>query len=306
MTENIARKHHYAPQFFLRNFSADDEKRKINVVSKSGAMAIWHKCSIKRLGFERDLYVHMQGDVPISVESDINEDIETPVSRSETWAKIASEQTAALDRKDKPILYSLIRHLEARSPHRLQTTHELAHLAASGDRSIPFTDDERDFYSQLNADPNQAKVLFNSMASSLKWSELAFLGAGLSIFRSPIPLRSSTTPVIAIRAPSHPGLRIPLPGIEPYQLLLTLNRHTCASLVLGDFDDAFENREITSDEARGLNRHFLAQFTYFSRIQHLITGRDALIDDMQWAGYELVSQEEKRIKFVRRGKISDR
>lgn len=76
--------------------------------------------------------------------------------------------------------------------------------------------------------------------------------------------------------------------------------------MLGDFDDAFENREITSDEARGLNRHFLAQFTYFSRIQHLITGRDALIDDMQWAGYELVSQEEKRIKFVRREKISDR
>jgi len=86
----------------------------------------------------------------------------------------------------------------------------------------------------------------------------------------------------------------------PYQLVLTLNRTTIASLVLADFDDAFVNTEIGVDTARGFNRHFVAQFAYFDHVRHLITDRHDLTSDMTWAPYELVDDTERKISFRRR------
>ena len=300
MSENPPRNHHYVPQFFLRNFAVDPNKKKLTTVAKHGSLAVWSKRSIEQLGFERDLYVHLRRGVPVSVESAINKRIETPISESDTWAKIISGRTDALDRSDKPILYALIRHLEARNPHYLATAIELAELASSFDSDISFTDEERERYAFERANPNRAKTTFNFMSSSLAWTEKSFSGAGLSIFRSPIPLRSSTTPVLALRAPEHPALRLPLPGMVPYQLILTLNRTTIASLVLADFDDAFGNTEISVDVARVFNRHFVGQFAYFEHVRHLITDRHNLAADMTWAPYELVDDTERKVTFRRR------
>src|SRR2546423_840532 len=115
------RDHHYVPQFFLRNFAIDPERKRIATVAKHGDRAIWAERSIESLGYERDLYVHLRRGVPVSVETTINTRIETPISQSDPWAKIASGNTAALDRFDKPVLYALIRHLEARTPHYSNT-----------------------------------------------------------------------------------------------------------------------------------------------------------------------------------------
>lgn len=254
MAATEPRDHHYAPQFFLRNFAADPQKKKITTVAKHGPRAVWAERSIEWLGFERDLYVHLRGGVPVSVESAINKRIETPIPKSDTWAKIVSGRTDALDRSDKPILYALIRHLEARTPHYFATTRELARLATSPDSDIQSTDEEREGYAFLCATPDRAKAAFSLMSASLLWTEESFTGAGLSIFRSPIPLRSSTTPVLSVPSPAHPALRLPLPGMVPYQLVLTLNRTTIASLVLADFDDSFVNTEISIYVARGFNR----------------------------------------------------
>jgi hypothetical protein len=92
-------------------------------------MAIWAERSIESLGYERDLYVHTLGGIPVSVETDINYRIEIPISRSDTWAKIASGRTEALDASDKPIPYALRRHLEVRTPHYKATINELAQMA---------------------------------------------------------------------------------------------------------------------------------------------------------------------------------
>jgi Protein of unknown function (DUF4238) len=300
MSSNEPRDHHYAPQFFLRNFAVDPEKKKITTVAKHGSRAVWAKRSIEGIGFERDFYVHLRGNVPISVESTINKSVETPISKSDTWAKIISGRTDALDRSDKPILYALIRHLEFRTPHALSTIKELTQLAASPECDIPFSDDERDMYALLRANPNYASTIFNMMSISIDWSEENFAGAGLSIFRSPIPLRTSTVPVLAIGAPEHPALRLPLPGMIPHQHLLTLNRNTMASLVLADFDDAFTNSEIDIVTARAFNRHFACQFARFENVRHLITDCDDLVADMTWAPYDLVKETEHKITFQRR------
>ena len=115
MNTNHPRDHHYVPQFFLRNFAVDPEQKKITAVTKHGSRAVWANRSIESTGFARDLYVHMQGGIPVSVETAINEGIETPISQSDAWAKIACGRADALDSSDKPILYALIRHLEART-----------------------------------------------------------------------------------------------------------------------------------------------------------------------------------------------
>jgi hypothetical protein len=71
-----------------------------------------------------------------------------------------------LDRSDKAILYALIRHLEARNPHFLATTIELAELASSCDSDISFTDEERERNAFERANPDHAKSIFNLMSSS--------------------------------------------------------------------------------------------------------------------------------------------
>ena len=299
MAGNITQKHHYAPRFYLRNFAVDIEAKKINTLAKHGSRAIWSTRSIKGLGFENDLYIHQVQGVPTSVESTINKGIETPISQSDTWGKISSGQAYALDRSDKPILYALIRHLEARTPHYYETARELAELASSPNSTIPFTDEERKHLAIIRKNPNRAKEMFNHKASSLGWTEKSFIGAGLSIFRSPIPLYTSSVPVLVIRAPAHPSLSLPLPGMIPYQLLLALNPTTMASLVLADFDDAFVNIEIDINVARGFNRHFVGQFARFDHVRHLIMDRTDLSADMTWAPYNLIEETDRRAIFQR-------
>lgn len=300
MTANAPRDHHYAPQFYLRNFAVDPEQKKIATVMKHGGRAVWARRSIEGIGFERYLYVHMRNGAPVSVESAINERVETPISKSDTWAKIASGRTDALDRSDKPILYALIRHLEVRTPHYLATTMELAKLATSPDSGMQFSQKEREMYAFFRANPEVAKAMLNTMSSSLEWTEQNFYGCGLSVLRSPISLYASTTPVVPGKAPAHPALHLPLPGMVPYQLLLTLNKNTAVSLVLGDFNDGFMNIEIDVVTARGLNRNYVCQFAMSEHVRHLIADADGLIEEMTWAPYDLVEQTERKIAFRRR------
>jgi hypothetical protein len=298
---NTPHDHHYVPQFFLRNFAVDSAGKKLTTVAKHGPIAVWSERSIESLGYERDLYVHLQAGVPVCVEGAINERIENPISKSDTWMKIASGRADALNRSDKPALYALIRHLEARNPHYIATNLELAELAASDESDIPFTDEEREMYASMRSKPGLTKTMFNAMSASLDWTEENFAGAGILILRSPIPLRSSTTPVLTIGAPQHPALRLPLPGMAPYQLILTLNKTTIVSLVLADFDNAFENIAIAADIAKFFNRHFVGQFAYFEHVRHLITGREDLSQDMTWAPYDVVQDTARKITFRRQG-----
>ena len=292
--------HHYAPRFFLQNFAVDEAKNRIWTVANHGSMAIWAERSIDSLGYERDFYVHMVRGVPVSVETDINRRIETPISRSDTWEKIASGRTDALDQSDRPILYALIRHLEARTPHYQATMNELARMAADPNSAIPFTDEERAQYAFMRANPDFAKAMLNHMAATTAWAEESFRGAFLRVLRSPIPCRSSTTPVFPIPAPPHAAMSLPLPGMAPYQLVLTLNPTTIACLVLGDFDGAFSNQPIDRETALCFNRHFVGQFATFDHIRHLITNPDNLVEDMTWAPYDLVEISERKITFRRR------
>lgn len=297
---NIPRKHHYVPQFYLRNFAVDDRRKKIMTVMKRGDRAVWSIRTIENLGYQDDLYVHMEDGAPVSVETTINQRIETPISQSETWQKIASGRTDLLDMSDKPVLYALIRHLQSRTPHYFQTTMELAAFAANPDSEMQFTEEEREHYAQLRSDPAYAKEIFNTMSSSLEWTQEHYQNATISIWRSPIELRTSSVPVLASKISPSPYLYQSARGKTPFQLLLTLNRVTVASLVYTSFEGLFGNQEVELDVAMGINRQFAGQFSASAHVQHLITGREGLTADMTWAPYEVVSDTPNKIVFRRK------
>lgn len=301
---SLPRDHHYAPQFLLRNFAADEAKLKILTVAKSGLMAVWKERSIREIGYEKDFYIHRIGGVPVSVETDINRRIETPISRSDTWSKIESGRSDLLDRSDREVLYALTRHLEARTPHYFATLMELANLASDPASDIPFTDEERRDYAILRANPELAKAQTNLMSATAGWSSDSFASAGIMVCRSPIPLWSSTTPTMVMPAAADPAFALPLPGMTPYQLVLPVNRYTLVSVFLGDFDGGFSNIEVGVDVAHGYNRHRMTQFAHFEHVRHLVADRDYLEAEMTWAPYELVRDVGSKIIFRRRPEAS--
>lgn len=297
---NEPRDHHVVPQFFLRNFAVDAARTTITTVAKHGDRAVWGERPIRGLGYERDFYVHTVRGAPVSVETDIARSIETPISQSDTWTKIAAGRSDALDPSDRPILYALIRHLEARTPHYEATGRELAEMAADPATPMPFSDEERAMYAAQNARPGLAKAIFNTMAAT-RFAEREYAGSMIMVLRSPIRLRTSTTPAITLSAPPHPNMALPLPGMVPFQRALTLNPTTLALLVVGDFDGAFSNHAVTLDVARALNRSFVGHFAHFPHVRHLVTDRDdRLIPDMTWALYDVIEDMPRKLVFKRR------
>ena len=69
------KRHHYVPQFYLRNFAIDEQKTKVMAVHKHGNRAAWAKTSIKSIAYEHELYVHRDGDSPVSVEETISRNL---------------------------------------------------------------------------------------------------------------------------------------------------------------------------------------------------------------------------------------
>jgi hypothetical protein len=291
------RDHHVVPQFFLRNFATDEPRTKITTLAKEGDLAVWKERSIKSIGYERDFYVHMQGNRPISVESDINRSIETPISRSDTWAKVLAGRSADLDKSDRPILYSLVRHLEVRTPHYLQSSAELAAMAADPSSDIEFSEEERQMYATLRTNPNLAKLMFNAMALHSFADD--YDRSLIQVARSSVPLRFSTTAVLSAPAPAHVAMDMPPPGMVPFQRVLAIDPHTLILVVVGDFDGAFSNREMPIDVTQGYNRSVAGQFAQFPEVRHMICTRDRLVEDMTWARFDLVSDTRSKITFKR-------
>ena len=277
------RNHHYVPQFYLRAFATDDGKKKIGTLARSGDFAVWAERSIATLGCERDLYVHMRNGIPVSTETRINTNVEMPISQSETWRKIVSGRSDLLDSSDKPILYSLIRHLEVRTLTFMDTLERLKAQAEHSDNSHRFSDEERFMYA-LVRDPNLGKMMLNTMSASLDWTKESYHGCGISIIRTRIPIWSSTAPVLPIPVPYDSRIHT-FADLAPHQHILPLNRTTIATLVLGDFCDGFANSEVSDDVAKALRRYYIGQFLEFASVRHLITDFDQqFLEDMEWAG----------------------
>ncbi len=261
-------------------------------------MAVWMERSIKGLGYERDFYVHIRRGRPVSVDTYINHAIETPISQSDTWAKIVSGQSDSLDQSDRPVLYALVRHLEARTPHYLAIGDELSEMASDPNSDIPFTEEERRMYALRRSDPGVARSMFNAMATA-RFDEREFDTALILVVRSPVRLRTSTAPAIEVPSPKHAAMDLPLPGIVPFKRMLTVDPYPLVSVVVGDFGGHFSHSMMHAKPAIGINCTFAGYFAKFPNVRHLVTNRDGLIGDMTRASYEVVSDTPAKIVFRR-------
>ena len=300
MSKDEPKKHHYVPQFLLRNFSTDTGKLRVNSIAKHGDRAVWQERSIKGIGFENELYVHTNLGVPVSVETAINRQVETPISQSETWRKIKEGRSEELDVSDKPALYALVRHLSSRTPHFRTTINKLENFANDQGSAMEFSAEEREMYAQFHQNPAFKDALLNKMAAETSWQADAYDGALVMVWRSRIPLRCGTTPVISMKAPPDPRIRLDGPGTVPYQNVVSVSPTTAISLVLGKFEDGFINTKIDEPISQMINRTYIGQFAYFEQMRHVVTERDGLIEEMTWASYELENQTHSSIVFRRK------
>ena len=299
MANNEPIDHHYVPQFLLRNFATDSGRLRVRSLAKHGDRAVWKERSIKGIGFEKNLYVHFFRGAPVSVETDVNRNIETPIAESQTWQKIAEGRPEELDASDKPILYALVRHLNSRTPHFRRTIDELEALANDPLAQMEFSAEEREQYAFMKSNPEFKSALMNRMASDTSWQADAFEGALVMVWRSPVALRTGTTPVLSLPAPADPRVRLDGPGIVPTQLVAALSPSVAISVVLGEFEHDFQNVEIGTDAAMGLNRYYIGQFAYFEQMRHVICEREGLEAEMLWARYTLETASSSRMVFRR-------
>lgn len=297
---NEPKRHHYVPQFYLKNFAIDAEKKKVTLVRKHGIRAAWSKTSIKSIAYEIEFYTHIENDAPISVESKLNKNIENPISKSETWRKISEGCVSDLDRSDRKILYSLIRHLEVRTPHYLQTTKELALKYSEQCSDIKFSLEEGNIYKSFRENSNFLKETSNFSASNIAWAAGEFHSCAISIFRTQKPVFVCTTPVLAMSTPNHPLLRSTQLGIHPFNTIMPLDPYSYVMLSIGDFGGAFVNQAIQPDVEDALKRRIVGQFAYWPAIQHLICPADDLAGHLDWAGYDLTKDTPSRKLFQRR------
>lgn len=97
---------------------------------------------------------------------------------------------------------------------------------------MEFTQEEREMYTTLRANPDLAKLMFNAMA--LRSFADDYDRSPIQVARFPIPLRSSTTPVLAAPAPARAATDLPLPGMVPFQRVLAVAPHRLTLVVVGN------------------------------------------------------------------------
>ncbi|MCU0830633.1 MAG: hypothetical protein MUC58_03780 [Rhizobiaceae bacterium] len=268
-------------------------------LQKIGKRAVWAKKSIDSIAFEYDLYVHIDGSTPISVEEKINSQFETPVSQTETWAKVSSGSIVDLDASDRAVLYSLVRNFEARTPHYRNTLRELSILAGEPQSGMNFSEDEKAMYAELRANPSLMSKFANELAYRTDWTAREFSSCGIAIWRVRRPVYVCTTPVHIMKVPAHPRLRASQMGLFPHCFLMPLTSNAYVSLALGDFDGEFVNQEIDVNVELALKQQIVAQFAYWPIVNHMICDSGRIIDHLKWAGYNCTLDSPTKKVFVR-------
>lgn len=299
MPNEEPRRHHYVPQFFLRNFAVDEERKKVTAVRKHGNRAVWAQTSIKSIAFETDFYVHTENGAPISVETTINKNIETPISKSKTWHKIVNGAIADLDASDRSVLYSLIRNFEVRTPHYRSTIQELAQLASQPNSGMQFSEEEKEMYALLRSDRTLMEAYVNEAAANARWSTDEFYSSGIAVCQVSEPTYLCTTPVHPMKVPTNSALRSVQLGLEPVSQLMPLTPNSYVILSLGDFDGSFTNEKVSPDAEQGLKRQIVGQFGFWPKVEHMVCPSDGLQEHLEWAGFEIVSDTPNKKIFER-------
>lgn len=282
MSGNAAKRHHYVPQFYLRRFACADDANKVRVLEQHGDRLVVDRKSISRIGYEDALHDYVSDHGAGSIEAALNRHIETPFSKSETWAKIVGGRCDTLGAEDRLPIYGFARHLQRRNLETLRFIEAENARFKAGELDADLTDEERAMHAWIAASADNAHALFREGALDTTLPDDAGQ-INVMVCRSPIPLRSSTNPAVRI---SHPGRESEFGSF--FNALqtwwLSLDRW-CGVFIVAGGPPGFSNAAMPVDAARMVNRQYLAQHLNSPWVRYLIADDTYLPDDLLWAGY---------------------
>ncbi len=204
---NEPKKHHYVPQFYMRQFACRTDCKKVMTLERHRNVVVANPKSIEGIGYEDHLHDYEVDGVRASIEGDINKAIETPFSRSETWRKVSSGRSASLDQSDRFPIYGFARHLQRRNLATLCFIESQHARYRAGELEDELTDEERDYHAWLAENPGAAHEMFRAGAMNTMLSDDA-AAINVMVCQTPIPLRTSTNPTLMISSPGRQCNRV--------------------------------------------------------------------------------------------------
>ena len=300
MSANAPKRQHYVPQFYLRRFALAEDPHKVRVLEQYGEVVVSDRKSIDRIGYEDRLYDYSDGGASASIEGELNLAIETPFAGSETWSKISSGAWESLGIQDRLPLYGFARHLQRRNLETLRFIEAQDARFRANDHDPDMPDEERAMHAWIASSPDNAHALFRDGAVDTTLPEDAH-AINVMVCRSPIALRTSTSPAVRI---SDPG-RESAPG--PFINLLrtwwlALDRQ-CGAFIVAGGPPGFSNSLMPADAARVINRQYLVQLLNSRWVRYMIGDDEFLDDDLAWAGYTLAAGTTHGHRWQRANKL---
>ncbi len=277
----MPKRHHYVPQFYLRQFANTDEVNKVAVLERHRDNLVADRKSVGSIGYEEALHDFVEDGIAGSIEGEINKLVETPFSHSRTWEKIETGNCANLDDVDGLSIYGFARHLYWRNIRMLRFM-EAENARFRAGKLFELTAEERAMHRRIAESPGGPHQLFRKSVLDTSMPKDA-ADINVMICQSPIPFRSSTNPTLMV---SQPGVKS-IFG-EMFNSLrtwwLSLDRHWGAFIIAGG-PPGFSNRRVQPEIARVINQRFLTQLLH-GDARYMLADDPYLEADLEWAGFK--------------------
>ncbi len=290
--DNAPRRHHYVPQFYMRQFACSDDPNKVMVLERHHNTLVADRKSIDRIGYDTGLHDFDDDGMPDSIERDLNTSIETPFAKSQTWKKVEAGDWSGLDRDDGLSIYGLARHLQRRNRASLAFV-EREHARFTAGKIDDLSEDERDMHAWIAATQGGAHRLFREGALDTAMPADAH-AINVMICHAPIPFRSSTNPTLMV---SHPGQESVFgPMFDSLRTWwLTLGRNWGALIIAGG-PSRFSSHAVEPDFARMINQRYLVQMLH-GDARYLLADDPFLEPDLVWAGFAFGQRTTRGFRY---------
>lgn len=288
------KKHHYVPQLYLRQFCRDDKCKKVQTLGKHGPFLINKPSAIESIGYEDDLYKVSNKDITWCIEEKLNKKVETPISQSKTWHKILEGNPGLLDQNDKFILYIFCRHLEYRNLEKLEFIKSEHQRFNDPMHSHDYVGLEKKMHEEIKTSAFGVEEFFLKMADDLERYSFEYPKSSITILRSNIELRTSTSPVITV--PNSVGFGTTTSS-KQYIKWLPLSKYFGALVYINHPNRNLLSSTLVSDEvARVLNRLYVVQLLKTPSVRHMIHTDAFFEQDLDWAGLKPEKTNPKKYR----------
>jgi hypothetical protein len=296
---NEARKHHYAPQFYLRQFACDAAGTAAMALTQQHDFIVGEPKAISRMGYEDDLHTIETRFGRTSIEARVAREIEDPISKSPTWARVRAGDYRALGEGDVAILYLLCRHLEYRNHATLKFIESEQVRVQDPKLHFDYTVEEREMHAAIAAAPNGAHAFFLEGALQAAGILQELDEVGITMVHSALPLRSSTNPTLTVPLPPEEQGRRTAAGQRARTWWLPLSRECGALISLGGRQRGLVHAGDEPLFSRHMNRLYLIQLLETPAVRYCLADDPHVDEDLVWAGYQLVRRGERKLRYVK-------